>query len=213
MTPEIAIQLALALPLTAAVLTGVFGRWPNVRESLTLLSSAVLFGTMAWLAPRVCDGGRPAVTLFDVMPGLAIALEVEPLGMLFALVASGLWIVTTCYSIGYMRAHNEQHQTRYYTCFAVAILAAMGAALAKNMFTLFVFYELMTISTYPLVTHHGTERARNGGRVYLGILLFTSIAFLLLAVVWTWIIAGTLDFKPGGILEGKASPNMMLVLL
>ena len=149
----------------------------------------------------------------EVVPGLAMAFQVEPLGMLFALVASGLWIVTTCYSIGYMRAHHEDHQTRFFACFAVAIFAAIGAAMAQNMFTLFFFYELLTLSTYPLVTHHGTETARNGGRTYLGILMFTSVAFLLLAVVWTWNIAGTLDFKPGGILEGKASDRVLFVLL
>ena len=213
MTAETTIKLALALPLIATVLTGLFGKRPNLREMFTLLTAGALFLVVASLAPEVFAGGRPAVTLFEVMPGLAMAFTVEPLGMLFALVASGLWIVTTCYSIGYMRAQNEDHQTRYYACFAVAILAAIGAAMAQNMFTLFIFYEVMTLSTYPLVTHHGTESARKGGRTYLGILMFTSIAFLLLAIVWTWNIAGTLDFKPGGILEGKASDRVLFVLL
>jgi multicomponent Na+:H+ antiporter subunit D len=213
MTAETSIQVALALPLVAALLTVLLGKWPNLRELCTLLTAGALFLVVASLAPRVFAGARPAATLIEVLPGLALALEVEPLGMLFALVASGLWIVTTCYSIGYMRAHNEEHQTRFYACFAVAIMAAIGAAMAKNMFTLFLFYEVMTLSTYPLVAHHGTEAARKGSRTYLGILMFTSVAFLLLAVVWTWNIAGTLDFKPGGILEGKASNQMLLVLL
>ena len=142
-----------------------------------------------------------------------MAFRLEPLGMLFALISSGLWIVTTCYSIGYMRAHQEDHQTRYYACFAVAIFAAIGAAMAQNMFTLFIFYEVLTFSTYPLVTHHGTESAREGGRTYLSILLFTSVAFLLLAIVWTWMIAGTLDFKDGGILKGKAGVPVLGLLL
>ena len=214
MNPTTAIKLALALPLIATVLTGLFGKRPNLREMFTLLIAVALFLVVASLAPSVFDGPPwPAAVLFEVMPGLAIAFEVEPLGMLFALVASGLWIVTTCYSIGYMRAHNEGHQTRFYACFAMAIFAAMGAAMAQNMFTLFIFYEVLTLTTYPLVTHHGTDAARKGGRTYLGILLFTSIAFLLLAVVWTWVIAGTLDFKPGGILKGKADNSVLFVLL
>jgi multicomponent Na+:H+ antiporter subunit D len=213
MTAETSIQVALALPVIATVLAALFGQRPNLREMCTLLSAGSLVLVVASLAPEVFAGGRPAVTLFAVMPGLAIAFQVEPLGMLFALVASSLWLVTTCYSIGYMRAHNEDHQTRFYACFGVAIFAAIGAAMAGNMFTLFVFYELLTLSTYPLVTHHGTEAACKGGRTYLGILLFTSVAFLLLAVVWTWHIAGTLDFRPGGILEGKASDLVLFVLL
>jgi multicomponent Na+:H+ antiporter subunit D len=112
-----------------------------------------------------------------------------------------------------MRAHHDEHQTRYYACFAIAILGAVGAALAGNMLTLFVFYEVLTISTYPLVAHHGTEKAMAGARTYLAILLTTSIGMLLLAVAWTWKIAGTLDFVPGGILAGKADDAVVGVLL
>ena len=214
MNPETTIKLALGLPLVAAGLTVFFGeRQRNLRETFTLLGSVALFLVVAMLTPAVVAGEQPSATLFEIVPGLAIAFAVEPLGMLFALVASGLWIVTTCYSIGYMRAHHEQHQTRFFTCFAIAIFAAIGAALAANMFTLFFFYEVLTLSTYPLVTHHGTDAARKGGRTYLSILLFTSVAFLLLAVGWTWSIAGTLDFKPGGILAGKANDTALGILL
>lgn len=213
MTDERLISLALTLPLIAALLTGLTGKRPNLREFCTLLCSAVLFLVIATLAPRVFAGERPAVSLFEVVPGLAIAFEIEPLGMLFALVASGLWVLTTCYSIGYMRAHRESHQTRFFTCFAIAIFAVIGAAFAKNLFALFLFYEVLTFSTYPLVTHHGDEKARLGGRSYLGILLFTSVTFLLLAIAWTWTIAGTLDFQPGGILAGKTSRGVLAVLL
>ena len=213
MNPETTILLALALPLAGSLLTFLFDSRPNVRETATLLIGAGTFVVVGTLVPEVLAGERPAVTLFEPIPGLALAFEVEPLGMLFALVASGLWVVTSCYSIGYMRAHEEAHQTRFYACFALAIFAALGIAMAANMLTLFVFYELLTLSTYPLVTHHGDEKARRGGRTYLGILLSTSIAFLLLAVVWTWNIAGTLDFRPGGILAGKADPAAIGLLL
>ena len=213
MTAEASIKLALVIPLIVTVLTVLFGRHPNLRETFTLLLAGVLFLVVASLIPEVFAGGRPQVTLWEMMPGLAIAFQVEPLGMLFALVASGLWIVTTCYSIGYMRAHHESHQTRFFACFAVAIFAATGAAMAQNMFTLFILYEVLTLSTYPLVTHHGTAAARKGGRTYLGILMFTSVAFLLLAVAWTWSIAGTLDFRPGGILQGKADNRVLFALL
>ncbi len=213
MSPTTAIAVSLALPLIAAGLVVVFGRRPNVREMFTLACGVALFCSVGSLVPEVMGGGRPELKLFETIPGLWLAFQLEPLGMLFALVASGLWVVTTCYSIGYMRGHHEEHQTRFYACFAVAIFAAIGAAMAANVFTLFLFYELMTLTTYPLVTHHGTEKARRGGRTYLGILLSTSIAFLLLAVIWTWHLAGTLDFKDGGILNGKAEGGMLVALL
>ena len=144
------------------------------------------------------------------MPGIALKLVVEPLGMLFAMVAGFLWLVTSIYAIGYMRAHHEQNQTRFYACFAIAIASTMGVAFADNLVTLFVFYEALTLSTYPLVTHAGTPEARRAGRVYLGTLLGTSIGFQLLAIVWTFSYAGTVDFRAGGILAGRsrtASPR------
>ena len=138
--------------------------------------------------------------------------------MLFALVASGLWILTTIYAIGYMRGHHESNQTRFFACFAAAIFAAMAAAFAGNLFTLFVAYEIMTVSTYPLVTHHGNAKAKAGGRVYLGILLSTSIAFFMFAIAWTWQLAGTTDFRDGGILreaflENRIGPVALAILL
>jgi multicomponent Na+:H+ antiporter subunit D len=112
-----------------------------------------------------------------------------------------------------MRGHHEENQTRFYICFALAISGAVGVAFAANVFTLFVFYEAITLSTYPLVTHHGTEAAKRAGRVYLGILMGTSVAFLLLALVWTYWAVGTTDFRPGGILAGKVGGWQLIILL
>jgi len=205
---------ALAIPLAGAVLIALLGRWPNVREAVTLATGVALFWFVASFLPHVLAGATPEVLLVRLLPGgLSLVLRLEPLGMLFALVASGLWIVTSLYSIGYMRGHAEAHQTRFYVCFAVSICAAMGVALAGNLLTLFLFYEVLTLSTYPLVSHHGTPKAMKGARTYLGILVSTSVAFLLLAVAWTWVLAGTLDFRLGGILAGRASDGVLLVLL
>ena len=218
MTPENMIWIAMALPLLAVGLIYLFGQLPNIREACTIGVSIALFYVICSLSSIVFAGGRPTWKLTEVLPGFDIAFTVEPLGMLFALVASGLWILTTIYAIGYMRGHHEKNQTRFFACFAIAIFAALAAAFAKNLFTLFVAYEVMTISTYPLVTHHRDEKAKQGGRVYLGILLSTSVALFMLAIAWTWSVCGTLDFKPGGILgqanlEGKITNFQMSVLL
>jgi len=205
--------LALAVPAAGAVLIAASGRWPNLRETVTLATAAALFAVVAGLVPGVLAGERPAATLLAMLPGLALELRVEPLGMLFALVASGLWIVNSIYSIGYMRANDERHQTRFYVYFAVALAATMGIAFAGNLVTLFLFYEALTLSTYPLVAHHDTPEAKRAGRVYIGVLIGTSIAFLLLAIVWTWALAGTVEFRPGGILGGKAANATIGALL
>ncbi len=212
-TPEQAILASMAVPLAGALLIALARRMPNLREGITLATATALLACVLLLLPVVMDGARPAVSLFSVLPGLEIGFKVEPLGILFALIASGLWIVNSLYSIGYMRGNGEAHQTRFFVCFALALAATMGIAFSSNLFTLFVFYELLTLVTYPLVTHHGTEKARDGGRVYLGLLMGTSIVFLLPALVFIWYISGTTDFTPGGILAGKLSPIELMALL
>lgn len=213
LTPEQAILASMVVPLTGALLISLAGRRPNLREAITLLTAAVLLSVVLTLLPLVLAGGRPSLVLFSLLPGLNIAFQVEPLGMLFALIASGLWIVNSLYSIGYMRGNKEAHQTRFFVCFALAIAATMGIAFSGNLFTLFIFYEVLTLSTYPLVTHHGTEKARDGGRVYLGLLLSTSTVLLLPALVFIWHVAGTTDFTVGGILADKLKPGELAVLL
>ncbi len=213
MSPETGIGAALLTPLVGALLIAACGRSPNLRETVTMASAGVLFLLVASLVPAVLDGGRPALTLFEIMPGLALHFEVEPLGMLFALVASGLWIVNSLYSVGYMRANAEAHQTRFYVCFAVALASAIGIAFAGNLLTLFVFYEALTLVTYPLVVHAGTPEARRAGRVYLGVLVTTSIVFLLVAIVWTWQLTGTIDFRSGGILGAEIGHVTAALLL
>jgi multicomponent Na+:H+ antiporter subunit D len=213
MTASTLIALAILLPLAGAVLIGLTGRWPNLRETVTLVTAGALALCVWTLLPEVAAGGRPSLVVGEMMPGFAIAFEVEPLGMLFAALASLLWIVNSVYSIGYMRGNREKHQTRFYACFAIALASAMGVAFAGNLLTLFLCYEVLTVSTYPLVAHKGDSATVKSARVYLGILMGASIALFLPAIIWTQAAAGTLDFVPGGILDGKlAGPAVGLLL-
>jgi multicomponent Na+:H+ antiporter subunit D len=212
-TPEAAIAAAFAAPLAGAALIAALRGAPDLRETATLVTAGVLFLLVCSLVPEVLDGGRPALTLVEMMPGLSLRFEVEPLGMLFALVASGLWIVNSIYSIGYMRANREAHQTRFYVCFALALAATIGIAFAGNLLTLFVCYEALTLVTYPLVTHAGTDEARRAGRVYLGVLVGTSIVFLLIAIAWTFQLAGTLEFRTGGLFGPDTATATLGILL
>ena len=213
LTPEHLILAALVIPFAGAALIPVFHRRPNLRESVTLLTALTLFFVVLSLLPPILAGTQPEALNLEVVPGLALAFKVEPLGLLFAVVASALWIVTSIYSIGYMRGNNEPRQTSYYVCFAVALGSTMAIAFAKNLFTLFLFYEALTLSTYPLVTHKADAEAIRAGRVYLIMLLGTSTVLLLPAIVATWVLAGSIDFTAGGILEGKASGWVSGILL
>ena len=213
MSPEQLVVAALLIPAAGAAGIALSRLHPNLRESIALVSALLLTFCVGTLLPAVLAGGRPHLAVLEIMPGLPLAFEAEPLGMIFALVASALWFVSTLYSIGYMRGNKESHQTRFYVCFSLAIGCAMGIALSANAFSMFIFYEALTLVTYPLVTHHGTAEARRGGRIYLGLLVGTSIVFLLPALVFTWQAAGTTDFRPGGILLGKLETGAAAALL
>ncbi len=199
-SPGAAVALSVALPFAGMIAIWLLDRAPNLREAATLLTGAILIALTIGVFLAVGDGARPGYFVLTVVGGLPIEFQAEPLGAMFAVLASILWFVNSLYSIGYMRGHHEKHQTRFYMSFAVAIAAAIGVAYAANLFTLFIFYEILTLSTFPLVAHKGDDAARKGGRVYLGILMGTSIGLFLPAIVWVYSIAGTTDFTPGGIL-------------
>ena len=211
MSTALAMQLAVWVPLLGAVLIVLAGRWPNLREGVTLVTAVTLFALVASVA--FGDPAPVEVTLIELLPGLTLGLHNETLSILFAMVASGLWIVTSVYAIGYMRGNKERHQTRFYACFAIALCGAVGVAFSSNMLTLFVFYEVLTLSTYPLVAHKEDEKAKRGARVYLGILLATSIGLLLPALIATWQLAGTVDFVAGGVMAGSVDPAIGALLL
>jgi len=210
---ETHLLLAIAIPFVGAALIPLFHRRPNLREAVTLATAGGLALTVWSLLPHVLADARPEARVIDVVPGLSIAFAAEPLGLLFALVASSLWIVNSIYSIGYMRANEEPRQTSFYVCFAVAIGSTMALAFSKNLFTLFLFYELLTLSTYPLVTHKANDDAIKGGRIYLLLLIGSSMLLLLPAIVATWYLSGTLDFRLGGILPAGLDASLIAVLL
>ena len=210
-SPGLALPLTLLIPILGFLAIWALDKSPNLREASTLITAGVLLLLVLIIFTAVGAGQTPGFILLNVIDGLNLELRVEPLGAMFALIASGLWIVSSLYSIGYMRGNSESNQTRFYMSFAIAISSAMGIAYAANLFTLFVFYEILTLSTFPLVTHKGIDAARHGGRIYLGILMGTSIGLLLPAIAWTYAIAGGGDFTVGGILSTKIDETGPLV--
>jgi len=197
-------------PLYAVLVSflGMFGifaahRRPNVREAVTIVVALAKFGLVAAMVPGVLDGETYVFSAGEFVAGIEFVLRADPLGILFAALASLLWIVTSFYSIGYMRGLDEHSQTRYFASFAASLSATMGIAFAGNLVTIFVFYELLSVATYPLVAHDGTDEARSAGRKYLAYTMFGGGVLVLAGTVLVFVLAGTVTFTPGGI-EGLA---------
>ena len=206
--------LASLVSVLAIIPIVLLGRKPNLREGASFVAGFIKFGLVVSMLPAVMAGKTIEYTLWEIVPNLAIAFRVDSLGMIFGLVASSLWIITSLYSIGYMRGLKEHAQTRFFAFFAVSLSATVGVAFSANLFTLFLFYEMLSLATYPLVTHHQDAEARTGGRTYLTYLLTTSIGFVLPALIYIFIkTGGGLDFVAGGFLEGHVGGTEALVLL
>ena len=202
---------AILWPSLVALLIALSGKRPNLRESWTLLGSTVLFLTVLTMTPEVLENGPIHITLFELFPGIDFSFRVDALGLIFATTSSGLWILVSIYSIGYMRTLEEHAQTRFYFCFALALVGAIGIALAANLVTMFVFYEILTISTYPLVAHEESPEAISAGHKYLAYLLGGGV-FFLIAILMTYFWVDTTDFRYQGILAPALSIASPLAL-
>src|SRR5262245_13607576 len=193
--------LAILVSLGAALLILALHQRPNLRDAISVIAAVTKFLLVISMAPRVLRGELVECKLFTVLPGIDLAFRVDPLGMVFATISSLLWILAALYSIGYMRSLNEHAQTRFYACFAVSLSASVGGAFAANLFTLIIFYEVLSLITYPLVYHHEDEAAWEGSKKYIIYLMGASKTFLLIAVGLTYFLAGSLDFTQGGLLK------------
>ena len=189
--------LLLPLIITGLAPLGIwlFRKTPNAREGVSFIAAALTFLFMLWITPGVLRGEINTFTLFTILPGITVKLCADGLTMIFGIVASFLWFLATSYNVGYMRGLNEHAQTRYYFCFAIAIFGAVGVAMSANIFTLYLFYEIISIFTYPLVAHHQDEEGFSGARKYMVYLMGTSKLFLLPAMVLTYVLFGPLDFQ------------------
>ena len=159
----------------AAVLISLCRRAPNIREAIIFLAAIIKLALLLMLVPGVLDGKLYTFTLINLLPNVGLSFKVDGAGLLFAFVSVTLWIPVTIYSIGLLRPKNDLSQTRFYACFSIAISSAVGVAFSANLLTMFIFYEILSLSTYPLVTHNQDDEAIKGGRKYLIYLLTTSV--------------------------------------
>jgi multicomponent Na+:H+ antiporter subunit D len=219
--PDIRLLLAVLAPLAGAGLVMLTGRKPNLRETCPFVAAATLFLIVASMIPCVRAGHTLHFTLFQLLPptatsaGLSFSLRADALSMIFAVTASFLWVVAVFYSAGYMRSLHEHAQTRFNTCFALAIFGAIGCAFADNLLTLYLFYEIVSITTYPLVAHHQDEEGYEGAKKYLVYLTTAAKGLVLPAMVLIYVLSGTLDFATNahtGILPANVHNGVIVVL-
>lgn len=191
--------LAIIVSLMAVPLILLSRHRPNLREAWTLIAAVVKFGLILYLLPAVLEGRIAEFTIIEIAQGIDLHLRVDSMGIFFALVASSLWILTSFYSIGYVRGAHEAKQTRYFASFAVCLSATIGIAFAANLITFLIFYEILSLATYPLVVHKESDEAYRSARMYL-VYALTAGVILIAAVAWTYLMAGTVDFRPAGFL-------------
>ncbi len=202
--------IAVMISLVAAITAPLFSRHPNWREGCTLLAATLKLFVVASMLSAVLAGETPSSASLLLPQGLSLHLRADPLGLVFALTAATLWVMTSLYSIGYMRAKDAPRQTGYYSAFALCLSATTGLAFAGNLLTFFVFYEVLTLSTYPLVVHTRTAEARSAGRRYL-VYTIGGGQLLLAAIVWTQVVAPGSEFVPGGL--QTATQNFLYAFL
>ncbi len=191
---------AVLVSLIAVPFIVASDRRPNLREAFTLVAATIKAALVLSMLPWVLEGTQAVVRLWEISPGIELALRVDTLGYVFAVVASVLWVLTSFYSIGYVRGAGEKKQTRYFASFALCLSATIGICFSANLLTFVVFFEILTLATYPLVIHKETPAALAAARKYLAYTLPAGLT-LLFAVAWSVsATGGDTDFVPGGFL-------------
>ena len=201
--------LAVGVSLIAAIFIALSRKWPNIREAWSAIASVIKFGLILSMLPAVLAGNVYTYTLCQITDTIGLTLRTDPAGMIFATLASMLWVPMNFYSIGYMRCNREGEQTGYFAAFAVCMSAVMGIAMAENLLTFFIFYELLTLASYPLVLHKRNDEALLASRKYLIYTLVSGQLFLA-GIVAIYCITGTVSFKAGGIIPLDAAPVWVL---
>jgi len=192
--------LAISLAFVMIIVVVLFRRWPRLRHAVSVGAAVLLFGIVASLIQPVQQGQTPTTNLGTLVGTVELSFQADPLGLLFALTVSGLWIVTVTYNIGFTAGDGLTHRTRYLAALWLSIGSGLGVAFASNLLVLVVFYELTTIGTYPLVAHYGSERARKVGVEYVWYVIGGG-TLVVGGTVIIYALAGTVTFVPGGIPE------------
>jgi multicomponent Na+:H+ antiporter subunit D len=205
MSPDMSLNLQGLMPLLvvgSSLITGLIIFWLPERSVvprtiLNLAGAIIKLGLvlyMGWTAYL----GETYEFRFGIVLGFDLLLRADLLSLLLVTLSSVLWLFTTIYAVGYLE--GGQNRSRFFGFFSLCVTASVGVAMAGNLITFFIFYEFLTLSTYPLVIHSGTEKALKGGRTYLWYTMAGG-AVLFLGVVWLHVVAGNIEFQFAGALR------------
>ena len=204
--------IAISASALAALLIMLLGDRvkPNIREGFTFAAAAVKATAVFLMVPAVLSGTKINITLLEIADGIDLEFRVDAIGLLFACIASSLWVITSLYSIGYMRGHGEKNQTGYFAAFAMCLCGTMGICFSANLLTFFIFYEILTVATYPLVVHYRDDKGKASGRKYL-LYTLTSGQLFFAATVYIYAKCGSTDFVAGGFIGRRLGNSEALV--
>lgn len=203
---------AVCIPVVgAAVISRIPERQVRARNLTAVFSVAATFLVVAAMLPPVLKGFLPEMTLVHLIAGLNLSFRVDPLGIVFGITSSLLWIFAIVYSMGYMA--RQPSQRRYFLCFVLSMSATMGVAFAANLFTMYIFFEYLTLCTYPLVIHSQTEEATRSGIKYITY-CFGGGGLILFSLVILQGMVGDTTFVPGGFLGATGGePRLLLSII
>jgi multicomponent Na+:H+ antiporter subunit D len=211
--PSLLPLAAVLLPVVTALLITAARRFRRLVEFLLVAGALATFAVVAQLFGAVQSGRELTTELGELIPGFPIGFRADGMGMVFAVLAAALWVLASIYTAGYLRGSGATNRTRFSAFYALSLGSAFGVAFAADFLTFFIAYELLTIATYPLVTHAGNPTAIGAGRRYLAYLLPSGVA-LLLAVVLLAALVGDLTFRPGGFVgDGLGTATLLAVFL
>jgi len=190
--------LVVLTSLGAAVLIFIAGEQrQRLRIAINLVAAGLKLALIGVLLLAV-RSGESFIWRLPLLPGLDLVLQVDALMLLFSTLSAVLWLLTTIYAIGYLE--RSPHRARFFGFFSLCVAGTMGVAAAGNLFTFFVFYELLTLATWPLVAHRGTRDSLRGAASYLRYTLLGSSLFLA-GLVWLHVLAGPQDFLAKGLIS------------
>ena len=187
--------LVLATSLITGVLIFLLGEQRVRARTVLNLAGAVVKLVLVAVMIHGVFTGHVYETRWAFLPGMDFVLRADAMTILFSSLSAVLWLVTTVYAIGYLE--GSPNRRRFFGYFSFCVTATMGVSLAGNLLTFFVFYELLTLTTYPLLTHRGTEASLRAGGMYLRYTLLGSAA-ILMAMIWLYVLAGPFDFREEG---------------
>lgn len=202
-------MLAPAISFACSGMVFLFGNNKYWRRFWMLSASTLKLLVVLSMLPGSLRGTVYVFHMIDFTPGIGLGFRADALGMFFAAVSSTLWVITTVYAIGYMS--GEEHRVRFFGFFALCVSTTVGIAFAADLLTFFLFYEMLTICTYPLVIHDETPEALKAGRKYLTYTLIGG-AFILVGSVITFNATGTLDLGKPGILSASLGTHTLALI-